>query len=74
MCVVPNCPSLTGARTGAQTAQTRMLSRPSARLLIRGSQVRKFDALLDFAHLGDFWTLERVHPYGEPAKGRERPH
>jgi hypothetical protein len=34
----------------------------------------KFDALLEFAYLGDFWTLERVHPYGEPAKGRERPH
>jgi hypothetical protein len=34
----------------------------------------KFDALLEFAHLGDFWTVERVHPYGEPAKGRERPH
>jgi hypothetical protein len=30
----------------------------------------KFDACLEFAYLSDFWTLPRVHPYGEPAKGR----
>lgn len=31
-----------------------------------------FDACLEFAYLSDFWTLPRVHPYGEPAKGREK--
>jgi hypothetical protein len=30
-----------------------------------------FDAFLEFKYLSDFWTLDGVHPYGEPAKGRE---
>jgi hypothetical protein len=30
----------------------------------------QFDACLEFAYLSDFWTLDGVHPYGEPAKGR----
>jgi hypothetical protein len=32
----------------------------------------KFDAMLEFAYLSDFWTLPGVHPYGEPAKGRKK--
>ena len=31
-----------------------------------------FDACLEFAYLSDFWTLPGVHPYGQPAKGREK--
>jgi hypothetical protein len=29
----------------------------------------QFDALVEFAYLGDFWTLPGVNPYGDPAGG-----
>ena len=32
----------------------------------------QFDSCLEFAYLSDFWTLPGVHPFGAPAKGRDK--
>jgi len=32
----------------------------------------QFDAFLEFAYLSDFFTLPSVHPYGHPAKYRQK--
>lgn len=31
----------------------------------------QFDACLEFKYLSDFWTLPRVNPFGQPARGRQ---
>jgi hypothetical protein len=32
----------------------------------------QFDAFLEFAYLSNFWTLEKVHPFGAPMSGRAK--